>query len=370
MADIQIPQRTVPNYSFQQPDLSGIAAIYNRPKPAELGAQLMGQGVNSALENYYKQQQLKAAAFEAGGPYLMNQLYGNGKQPVAPLPQTGDSNQNPTQQPGVGGGTPTNGMQSPQGTAQTMPGQGQGQPSIDPHAPGGTIHTSVNSLGNPDIGGIHAAKIQALQQQMGQNAQMGKYGQTLNVGLKDQLSAEQALMGQEQFQQSQARQQNQFEQSQNAEESRFQRGQGQKRAEAIANKGAEQKPAQIQVDLLQKSFKDLDSSLQKYYSGPAIPGSGNLAKATGGHIGSKAGKSVIEDSEALVSNLNKALTSRFGLAGQSLLSESYKVSPNETPDSAASKMSKIHSVINILDSANKEQIANFIETLNGQANGR
>ena len=350
MADqIQIPQRT-PQY-VPPIDPTGLVEGYlNRQQQAQqnMGQAAVGLGetVNKLrqqdLQNYLLKQQAKGSAFEQGGPYLYNLLYGNGQQP---------------QQPQTGASVPSNSPTTPAASAQTMP-QATDQPAIPE-----TIQASLN---HPTLG-IHAQKILDLQKQMGQNAQIGAYGAKVNQGLKDQLSAEQALMGQEQFQQGQVRQEDQFNRSQAAEESRFQRGQELHKNTAVATEVSKLSPQQTEVKTLNTMFDNLDKNLHSYYKDPkSFIGSGNLNRVTKGRVGSASGAEAINQGKPLVAALNQVLTHRFNFGESTLLMDSLAPSPNDTPQYAASKMKMIHQLIQSMDEGNKDNIAVVTQAINGQ----
>ena len=213
MADIQIPQRTPLQGGPPAPPYELVQSYLNRPYQ---NIDRTTGNIDKITQYLDQQQKQKIGAFEAGGPALMNSLYGGGQQSPQPQPQ-------PQQQP------------------QTQ----------------NDIPETIRATLNHPVLGIHAKNIVDFKNQMAQNETMGKYGQTLNVGVKDQLSAEQALMGAEQFQQGQDRQQSQYETSRADEESRFQRGQGQKVNDIIASAGQKQSDT---VDNLRK----IDDALAEF----------------------------------------------------------------------------------------------------------
>lgn len=154
-----IPQRTPAAPQFQPP--TGLIESYlNAPSGYETARKNIGQGIDNLVNYQLNEQKAKAGAFEAGGPYLMNLLYGK-KAPGAPA---GGTN-------GIGASLPSNGA-APQGSAQTLQGQ-TAQPSGVPE----TIQRSLD-LGHPDF--------HSLSSQAAQYSGMGKYGQNMLQNIKGQ----------------------------------------------------------------------------------------------------------------------------------------------------------------------------------------
>ncbi len=191
MADqFNIPQVNPPAPQFQPPtDL--VNAYLNRPTAYQVGTQQIGQGLNSILENYYKQQQLKAGAFEAGGPYLMNLLYGKGPQTPSVMPGQTGSPQTPSSAPPASPGAPNQSL-----APSVPPSSGQpSQPQPDTQ-PSQAIQASV-AMGHPDFTG-HLSRIQNLQNQMAGVQGMGKYGREQQQGIGQQIAAEKSSLDAEQ----------------------------------------------------------------------------------------------------------------------------------------------------------------------------
>jgi len=315
MSDIQIPQRQVPNVQFQPPDLTGISAIYNRPKPGEIAAQQLGQGIGGLLEQYYKQQQLKAQAFGEGGPYLMNALYGNGQQPAV-APSSGGMQQPPTA--GMSGGiSPGNYGPTPQTTAPTLQPQvgaqgAQPQPDTQPSNP---IHHSVAS-GWPDYSG-HVARIKQIQGQMQQASDLygsSKYGLGQQKMFSDQLAAEKAAMEGEQLGATGPTEIDLKKQQLANEQQKIPLAIGQGSAE-------QQKGYNVQDQKIQAGF----SALADYWKAlQAVP---SAQKGAGvGFLTSKAGSPAGAAAPALVA-ANKARTLAVSTLATALLPESERTNP-------------------------------------------
>jgi len=332
MADqFQIPQRTPPQGSPPAPPYDLVQSYINRPFQY---AKMVPEAIAPILENYYKQQALKVGAFEAGGPVLMNALYGPQGQPTQP----------------TGPQAPTAGSQQPQPTqAPVMPSQPAGQAS------NGIPETIQATLDHPTLG-VHAQKILDLQKQMGQNAQMGKYGQTLNAALKDQLNAETALMSGEQFQQGQARQEKQFKESQAAEESRFQRG---RTAESVSKTGEDT----TRIGQLRGLYNDLKTAVASNKPGLTAGISGRLASATGGKFGSTAAADLQNVAAPMTAALNYELTKRFNESEADFLMKSMVPSPVDQPAFAQQKLKRLNQMISALESGNENNIKNVASTL-------
>jgi len=342
MADqFQIPQRTPPQGSPPAPPYDLVQSYINRPFQY---AKMVPEAIAPILENYYKQQQLKAGAFEAGGSVLMNALYGNGQQ-ASMTPQGGTAGITPT--------VPTQASQAPAGaTAGVSP-----QPGPTPSQPGqGAIPETIQAtLDHPTLG-VHAQKILDLQKQMGQNAQMGKYGQMLNAALKDQLNAETALMSGEQFQQGQARQEKQFKESQAAEESRFQRG---RTAESVSKTGEDT----TRIGQLRGLYNDLKTAVASNKPGLTAGISGRLASATGGKFGSTAAADLQNVAAPMTAALNYELTKRFNESEADFLMKSMVPSPVDQPAFAQQKLKRLNQMISALESGNENNIKNVASTL-------
>jgi hypothetical protein len=381
MADqFQIPQPNPQYVPPVPPPYDLVNADLNRTQQAvQAGPNALKSAAEMLIQNYYKNQQAKAGAFEAGGPYLMNMLYGNGQQQPPQYPAQQPQGQAPAQ---VGTPLPSNGAATPASSAQTLQPSVSGdvQPPIDPHAPGGTIHTSVNQIGNPDWGGIHAQKILELQKQMAGNAQMGKYGQTLNTGLKDQLSAEQALMGQEQFQQGQTRQQNQFNQSQDAEESRFQRGQKTKVAESVAGEVSKERQKKTSTDTAQemlntfaKTFISTDKNgnlvdLTHPSSVPFVTGAkARLSQSTSGRIGGEAGGEMLNKAQTLSDTVVGILTAGGRMTPDAArgIAQAMVPKPDEPTPMKIKHLDEVQHLIDTVKSGDQEALNTVISTLTG-----
>lgn len=374
MADIQIPNRAPQGAgSPPAPPYDLVQTYLNRPFQY---AQMPAQAANQVLENYYNTQKMKAAAFEAGGPYLMNQLYGGGSQPPQ-QPNTGQPTSAVTGTPGIAGtpsgnvATQTYGVTSP--SAQTAP-SGQIPETIQASLNMGHPDvTGLYSAGNPNLG-VHAQKIMDLQRQMAQNQQMGTYGQKVNQGVNEQLGAEKALMEGEQFNAAQQRQQQQFEQGQAAEESRFERGQARQESQFQRGKVAEEvsKQGEMSSDIknMKGMLQNLDKNLGDYYSGHNMPGSSNAYQLTKGRIGSQPGANVLNQGKPLVAAINRVLTRRFNTGENQLLSDSLAPSPNDTPQYAADKMRMLHQLITTMETGNAENVNNILSVVKGQSSGQ
>lgn len=372
MADqFQIPNRTPPQATPPAPPYELVSKYLDRPYQ---NAEAVSGNIDKVTEYLNKQKQLKAGAFEAGGPGLLQYLYGGGSQPQAGGGVPSGPNQNMTplaQQPQQGT------IPAPQTQAQSI------QPSIDPHAPGGTIHTSINVVGNPDHGSIHAQKIRDLQQQMGQNAQMGKYGQTLNTGVKDQLNAETALMGAEQFQQGQQRQQQQFDTSQANEEDRFQRSEANKIRGTVAGaqkdirqKATASDTAQDALNTFAKTFvgkgpKGEMIDLTAPSSIPFVTGaSANVASKSGGRFGNKSGGNMVERRKVLANAMVGILTSSGRVAPQVAndLVAGLIPNPDELTNNKLEKMDELQRLIDTVRAGDQATIDNMISTLTNSDN--
>jgi hypothetical protein len=229
MADqFQIPQRNPPAPQFQPPtDL--VNAYINRPTPAETATQGLGNAMNSFTQykqyqynKYLEEQKLKAGAFEAGGPYLMNMLYGTG-QPTASTTAQGQvaGTAMPSQAPSA----PTPMPQGTAGVSPTPQGIGQPQQASQPlmHPTSGlpqTIHDIPGPLtpqANAGIGGQNAqdqylAGLGLRPDQAGQLGMMGTFGNKALLGLK--TVGDLALQPGQQALQQQAIQKGGFEASQ------------------------------------------------------------------------------------------------------------------------------------------------------------
>ena len=367
MADqFQIPQR---NPQFVPPinptDLAN--AYLNRQQNQQQYATGLAIGAGEtanklsqqALQNYLLKQQAKAGAFEAGGPALLQTLYGPQGQPTQP----------------TGPQAPTAGSQPP---APVTPSQ--------PAAPASEAipETIQATLNHPTLG-VHAQKILDLQKQMGQNAQMGKYGQTLNAALKDQLNAEAALMSGEQFQQGQARQQKQFEESQNAEESRFQRSEANRIKGQVAGEVSKERQAQNVADTatgLLNTFKHKflrmgnDGNVVDLTNPSKIPGKvalgEKIAKVSGGFYGNVPAKDMDESRQSLKNGLTSLMTSggRMQPAAADDLAEAMIPSPEEPTAKKIEKIRDMKKFIGIIKSGNANALEDFISTLQGKQLGR
>lgn len=316
MADqIQIPNRQPIPFSNPPMPTDLVTNYLSRLSPAQYAVHGVGNALGSAADAYLKNKQLQASAFGEGGPYLMNLLYGKGGQappPNPPMPQTGggnpppqmgDSNQNsppPTAPPmgqqasqgqgGVGGPSPTNGMASPQASAQTMPSQSQGgqapQPPAHPvtgfsqtihdaHTHGGPEPTQYLGAQNQNE---YQQKINGLKGNLSQSQAMyggSTYGQKDQMNIMNQLKMAEASNASNQFQQGQAAEQNRFNTGQANENSRFQAGQA-------LNRGKSQSEVAKSTGDTMTTIKSLQSTLdqiQAIHNDPnnkSIPFAGNL----------------------------------------------------------------------------------------------
>jgi len=320
---IQIPNRTPQPYSPTPPPYDFANAYLNRQMQyAQAPQEAMGQ----ALDNYYKEMELKAGAFKAGGPMLMNQLYGNGQSAANPppnYPQTGDSNQNPSPtsqmnpQAGAGAATISPGqpmaagannvgqdVQTPQQPGQPMMHPQSGLPqTIHDHLTANGVHPDSHGQvlsgmgigqtqtqpqatpGNPNMG-VHAQNIQQIQAQMAQNAQMGDYGAELNKSLSERLAGEKALMEGEQFNVSQGAEQNRFETGQAAEQERFEEGQNLKRGQSSADAQGKYNTPETKIQAATLKLQRLQDAYNK------VPDNlkGSAAGAIPSQVGSVGGK--------------------------------------------------------------------------------
>lgn len=381
MADqFYVPQRTPPAPQFQPPtDL--VNAYLNRPTGYQIGSKDIGEGINAYLQNKYKQQELKQGAFKAGGPYLMELLYGQGQQAsntpagttagqVPPPPQTPLTAQATTPGQVAGQAPPSN--------------QSQGQPGQAPQ--GGyasPIEASVHGLGHPDFTGMLG------QAQQYQN--MGDYGreQTQNLVSQGQL----AMLPQT------AAKNDADIRSANAKFSTPEQGAavatgdpdaiskayggnapleayqyaGNKQMEknkTITGEVGKLTQQKTEVKTLQGMFDNLDKGLHSYYKDPkSFIGSGNLYQVTKGRAGSASGANVLNQGKPLVASLNQILTHRFNMGESQLLNDALAPSTNDTPQYAASKMKMLHQIIGAMDTGNKDNINAVMEAINGQLAG-
>jgi hypothetical protein len=311
--------------------------------------------VNQVADRLYQrniqQKQLQAQAFEAGGPYLMNQLYGGGNpqqqtftpNPNVQMPQTNDSNQNPPTndgsmqsgqvppmgqgqtQGGVGSPTPTNGVSTPQTSAQTMPSQNQvpgltmnGQPVTDQ-----TIHDTHSKLSPQQRQALANFGITDPSQAVG----MGKGGQNFLAGYK--TLGDLALQPGQQQAQALDLQNKQFEQSQqptiaaknqadlkNAQMAVPQTQAG-KAAEEVSKQGQKTSAtdtAQLALNQFAKSFMSTDQNgqlvdLTHPSSLPYVTGAkAALSKSTSGRMGGQAGGEMLKQANILGNSLVGILT--------------------------------------------------------------
>jgi hypothetical protein len=373
MADqIPIPQQQVPQMQFQQPDLSGIAAIYNRPKPAEIGATILGQGLQGALEAYYKNKQLQAGAFEAGGPYLMNLLYGSGQQasttpqgqmagqqPPTQMPQAGDSNQNPPPPPTSAGSMgqgqtagvnyPTNGAATPQSSAQTL--QTPQQPQQD-QQPSQAIQASIN-MGAPDFTG-HLQRMQQLQGQMAGYQNMGKFGREQQQGVAAQMTGEKAALDAEQAPIQYAKAQQDLANSQQ------QIPMEQKKT--IASEVSKQSQDSQQIRDLQVLTGNLQKSL-----GPDLGMAGNIKgdifRATGGRKGSNAAANMQNSTIPLATGLNTVLSHRFNAGEVAALGNSLIPQPKDTPAYRQQKLQNLNNLLGVMAQGNEQNVRNVANAI-------
>lgn len=227
MADqIQIPQRNPQYVAPVAPPTDLIQALYNRPKPGEIAASGLGQGVNALLDQYYKRKELEMRAFEVGGPYLLRREFSPNGTTASTTPQgqmagtvPPSQSQQSAIQPNSNTGPVTAGMPSPSASTANI---GQDTPQLgipQDSQPSSVILEHAAATGHDPTG--HAAQFSSQQQQAQENygitdpAQavgMGKSGQTFLAGYK--TLGDLALQPGAQELQNQATQKGQFEQSQ------------------------------------------------------------------------------------------------------------------------------------------------------------
>ena len=380
MADnIPVPtaSRTPPSPTFQPPtDL--VNAYLARPTGYQIGTQQVGQGINSYLENYYKQQQLKASAFEAGGPYLMNMLYGAGSgggvaggqtQQPAVQPSSGGMT-NPPSAGTPGGATPGNYGNSPQTSAQTMPGgtppiqqsgvpQDQNQGQVPE-----TIQASLN-MGHPDLTGLYT--------QAQQYAPMGKFGREMTQNLATQAQLASAP---------QAAAQKDLEMKKTAGELAMQPTEAATKEQQLANARLENKlmltkpvaeevskqtESNQRIGQLKQMYNNLQTALSQ--NKPSILGnvSADVFQATGGRRGSSGAANVMNAANPLATALNTELSRRFNSGEVQLLSQALIPQAKDTPQYAQQKMGNLRQIINAMQSGNEQSVQNVANALIGGA---
>jgi hypothetical protein len=392
MADqFQIPQasRNPPQGQPIVPPYDLINQYLNRQAQVP---QMLPDAINQAAEWNLNQQKLKAQAFEAGGPYLMNQLYGGGQQsqqqPPAQMPQVGaqpqqptgdsDTNPNPTTPPNqgqtqgaVGSPSQTNGNSSAQPSAQTPPSQPQWQPGQPlMHPTSGlpqTIHDHLanNGIIQPDAQAQYLAALGLQPRQAGQLGAMGKFGTSALQGLKTVGDLQQQPLAAQKMQNDIAMQPTEaaIKQQQLANEQQ-QIPQANKKtiAEEVSKQGADSQ----QIRDLQTLASNLHQSIGKDLGmGGNLKGS--LYQATGGRFGSSDAAAMQNATIPLATGLNTVLSHRFNAGEVAALGQSLIPQPKDTPQYQQQKLQNLNKLLNVMASGNEQNVRNVASAITSGA---
>ena len=343
MADnIPVPQFN-PNPPQATPPTPPWALVDQYLNRKQQAVQALPNAINEMADWKLKQQQLKAGAFEAGGPYLMNLLYGQGgqqgQQPGGGIPSGPNQNMTPQNQPQgtnpppqpQGGQLPMAGMAQPQGPQDSQPSsvimdhaQATGFDPTGHAAQFSQPQPQNNGIGGQDAQAQYLAGLGLRPDQAGQLGMMGKFGTGALQGLK--TVGDLALQpGQQQLQQ-QGIQKGQFEQSQQPvtaaknqqdlinEQEKIPFETATKSGELQGKYGAEDVKTQQGIKALQ-DLQDAWNSVPQKLKGPA---SGSLTAKAG---------SMFSGASPEVTTYNKVLKNTATTLATALLPENVRANP-------------------------------------------
>lgn len=384
MADqFQIPQRTPPAPQFTPPtDL--VTAYLNRPTGYQLGSQAIGQGLRELVDYQLKQQQLKGAAFEQGGPYLMNMLYGpkTGAPPAPSMP----SYQGPT-------GKSPDDSDPDQSSAAAQPPATPNAPQAQQSSVPETIQASLN-MGHPDFLG--------LMNQAAQYQNMGKYGREQIQNLQSQGNLAMLPMQAQKTQNELAMQPlNVAEKAASirASNSKFANpeqgaaiasgspsaiadayggvapveayNQAANKAmevkKTIAGEVSKESESSQRIGQLKTLASNLSKTLEKYQPGILGNQLGQVYQATGGRYGSPGAAAIQNASNPLATALNTELSRRFNSGEVELLTNSLIPQPKDTPQYAKQKLANLNSLINSMATGNENNVRNVAAAITSGA---
>jgi hypothetical protein len=348
--------------------------------------QALSQAVPNAINDYIdwhtRQQQLKAGAFKAGGPYLLNALYGNqqpaGPSPAAPAVATpsGDpSAPAQTFQPPQNYSPADNSQMpwmAPQQNMSVDSSQGAQASQALMHPDSGlpqTIHDVEHAGGATD----YQTQLKNIQDKMSGYDNMGDYGRDRQQGLATQAQVVNDMASRQQsanqFAENQSREKDQFKTSQDNEESRFERGQGLNESQFnrghIGGEVSKQADVSQEIRNLQTLTNNLKTSL-----GTDIGIFGNIKgqiyEASGGRKGSASAAQMQNATIPLATNLNTLLSHRFNAGEVAALSRSLIPEPKDTPAYQQQKLQNLTNLLNVMASGNQKNLDNVASAIMGR----